>query len=449
MAPSSDRQKPAVAAPQPVVDSVKTKKKSRAKYTTTTAAAPTSAAGAGCASESFGGDLRDSGKMSTEPVILHLKCFLKDLVERDVELMKMIPTTSTFTTYTPTVPPDVTAYDKQDDSPPFRHPNYSFLASASASAPGGRSADDGANDGGERPLEWNFGVERERSTLEPLGAAGGGELEMLRTAPLRVCGESGLESEREREPTGANQMHYSKTGACAWRDFGGVESTKAVEVSAEVLGAKLKALKINMYKNVLLDKAAACFWCTYDFDTPACFLPKHDIDRSVHVYGCFCSPECAAGYLMSEPIDDSAKFERYQLLNQMYAKLYGHDYNIPLAPKPQYLLDKFFGNLTVDEYRALSRLHKRVVVLDRPMTRVLPEIHEDLNDACVAGAQVWAGCGGAAGAAALSSSAAAAASALSARTFQGYGNYRVKRQDDVTTKVCKNTILRETFGISI
>ena len=44
-----------------------------------------------------------------------------------------------------------------------------------------------------------------------------------------------------------------------------------------------------------------------------------------HVYGCFCSPECAVGYLMNEKIDSSSKFERYSLLNNLYNKVF--EYN--------------------------------------------------------------------------------------------------------------------------
>ena len=53
--------------------------------------------------------------------------------------------------------------------------------------------------------------------------------------------------------------------------------------------------------------------------------------------------------------------------------------NIKPAPDPHYLLDKFFGNLTIQEYRKLLKTEHLLLVVDKPMTRVLPELFED-ND---------------------------------------------------------------------
>ena len=82
---------------------------------------------------------------------------------------------------------------------------------------------------------------------------------------------------------------------------------------------------------------------------------------------------------MKENIDDSAKFERYHLLNQIYSKIYEYKKNIKPAPNPYYLLDKFYGNLTIQEYRKLLKTEHLLLVIDKPMTRILPELYED-ND---------------------------------------------------------------------
>ena len=73
---------------------------------------------------------------------------------------------------------------------------------------------------------------------------------------------------------------------------------------------KLKELQHNLHNNNVNDRKSACFWCTCDFDNPSIYIPKHYVEESYHVYGCFCSPECATAYLMEENIDDSSKFER-------------------------------------------------------------------------------------------------------------------------------------------
>jgi hypothetical protein len=91
---------------------------------------------------------------------------------------------------------------------------------------------------------------------------------------------------------------------------------------------KLKVLEHNLHVNNISDKKSACFWCTYEFDNPPVYIPKHYIKNSYNVYGCFCSPECATAFLMEECIDSSSKFERYYLINHVYSKIY--DYKIDL-----------------------------------------------------------------------------------------------------------------------
>ena len=66
-----------------------------------------------------------------------------------------------------------------------------------------------------------------------------------------------------------------------------------------------------------------------------------------------CSPECACAHLFNENIDDNTKFERYQLLNFIYGGIYNYTKNIKPAPNPYYTLDKYYGNLTIQEYRQL------------------------------------------------------------------------------------------------
>ena len=143
---------------------------------------------------------------------------------------------------------------------------------------------------------------------------------------------------------------------------------------------KLKQLEHNLHVNNVSDKKSACFWCTHDFDNPPIYIPKHYIKDSYQVYGCFCSPECATAHLMNENIDSSSKFERYYLINHIYSKIYGYSKNIKPAPNPYYMLEKYYGNLNIQEYRSLLRNERLFLVVDKPLTRVLPELHEDNDD---------------------------------------------------------------------
>jgi len=143
---------------------------------------------------------------------------------------------------------------------------------------------------------------------------------------------------------------------------------------------KLKQLEHNLHINNVNNKRSACFWDTCEFDNPPIHIPKHFINGTYHVYGCFCSPECGVAYLMNENIDSSTKFERYHLFNHIYTKIYNYEKNIKPAPNPYYMLEKYYGNLSIQEYRSLLRNERLFLIVDKPLTRILPELHEDNDD---------------------------------------------------------------------
>ena len=151
----------------------------------------------------------------------------------------------------------------------------------------------------------------------------------------------------------------------------------------KLINIKLKTLQKQLHTNNISDKKSACFWCTYDFDNPPVYIPKHKSNDNYHVYGCFCSPECSVSYLMNENIDSSEKFERYQLLNFIYGKIYNYTINIKPAPNPYYVLDKYYGNLSIQEYRKLLRNDRLLMIIDKPLTRILPELHEEIMIFCL------------------------------------------------------------------
>ena len=158
------------------------------------------------------------------------------------------------------------------------------------------------------------------------------------------------------------------------------EETVEKETDNKEIWKKLKQLEHNLHINNVSDKKSACFWCTFEFDNPQVYIPKHYIKNSYHVYGCFCSPECATAYLMEENIDSSTKFERYHLINHIYSKIYNFKKNIKPAANPYYMLEKYYGNLTIQEYRSLLRNERLFLIVDKPLTRILPELHEDNDD---------------------------------------------------------------------
>ena len=83
---------------------------------------------------------------------------------------------------------------------------------------------------------------------------------------------------------------------------------------------------------------------------------------------------------MNETIDTSVKFERYYLLNSIYGPIYNYNKSIKPAANPHYLLNKFYGNLTIQEYRQLHGGSKALSVVDKPLSKTYPEIHEESNE---------------------------------------------------------------------
>jgi hypothetical protein len=155
--------------------------------------------------------------------------------------------------------------------------------------------------------------------------------------------------------------------------------------SEKEIWRKINQLKVSFHKSDICNnmggtQRSACFWCTCEFDSPAIYIPKTLTKDVYNVYGCFCSPECAAAFLMNENIDTSTKFERYHLLNSLYGKIYKYEKSIKIAPNPFYLLNKFYGNLTIQEYRKLFQSDQMIYVVNKPLTHILPELYEDNND---------------------------------------------------------------------
>ena len=164
--------------------------------------------------------------------------------------------------------------------------------------------------------------------------------------------------------------HVSHGGDCEC-------SLDCKNASNKEIWKKLSQLKLNFHKNDALGvQRSACFWDTCEFDTPPIYIPM----SSTKGYGCFCHPECAVAFLMNENIDTSVKFERYYLLNSIYGPIYNYNKSIKPAANPHYLLNKFYGNLTINEYRKLFQCEQVVYMVNKPLTNVLPELYEDNND---------------------------------------------------------------------
>jgi len=192
---------------------------------------------------------------------------------------------------------------------------------------------------------------------------------------------------------------------------------------------KIKQLKIAFYRNEMQEKKADCFWCSYPYDNDPCYILQYGYNNEIYGHGSFCSPECGVAFLFGKQSswDDSAKTEAYQLMNYYYGKPNGFQQSIKPALSPYYFLEKFYGNLTIQEYRKLTKSNHMMLVVDKPVTRILPEIHED-NDQIFSGNN-YGNTGG------------------NVSNSGSGGKYKVKKQSEKPPGQTRNNILREQFGL--
>lgn len=195
-----------------------------------------------------------------------------------------------------------------------------------------------------------------------------------------------IESYNFSVPGNKNDLNYEiledqkKTIAIDSEDEYDDDNVSVGKDTTKEIWKKLKQLETNLHINNINNKRSCCFWDTCEFDNPPIYIPKYYLNGTYHVYGCFCSPECGVAYLMEENIDSSTKFERYHLFNYIYTKIYGYTKNVKPAPNPYYMLSKYYGNLSIPEYRSLLKNERLFLIVDKPLTRVLPELHEDNDD---------------------------------------------------------------------
>lgn len=313
-------------------------------------------------------------------VILHLKCSMSDLNEYNTKLHTVLTTPLE---YDPSIPPEVASY---------QNPNTMYSQFADMPDLGQTHA--GQTHAGQTHAGQTHAGQTHAGQTNPA------MFPINNSACCPLCAKPEQDDLAES---------FDTTNDASLKD----------------INARLKQLKIQLYKNSLhADKKSACFWCTYDYDNTPCYIPKYEMDGVIYGYGSFCRPECAVAYLMKENLDDSTKFERYHLLNQIYSKVYNCKKNIKPAPDPHYLLDKFYGNLSIQEYRKLLKTEHLLLVVDKPLTRVLPELHEDTDEMIM-------------GIYGITKSTAAA-----------NGVYKVKRQSEKQSGPSKSSILRDTFGLA-
>lgn len=401
--------------------------------------------------------LPNANNLSTIPsvanVILHLRCSLADLTEYNAIIDRMVPDPLK---YNPDIPPEIQTYNSSTIGITYGQ----YQSNITDNNAGVIDKNGGVPQSALVPVSVPVPVSMADDSIETNNNNNnnnGGELAYQDTVHLtlnrklvcQVCRDK-LDGSTAKRFIRDSAVDDDKTRRILFRDGEGDNQGEdnAATVSMREIQRKLKDMKFNLYKNVLApaDKKAACFWCTCEYDSPTCVIPKHEIDGKTNAYGSFCRPECAVAFLMNENIDDSAKFERYHLLNQIYGKAFNYTKNIKPAPNPHYLLDKFYGTLTIQEYRKLLRSDHLLLVIDKPITRILPELFEETEEFVLG---VYGNKLSSASSSSSSNAFHATPVSSSVATGTGIGGgggmYKVRRNTEIPQGPSKQSILQDKF----
>lgn len=372
--------------------------------------------------------------LANEPIvgniILHLKCSIQDLEKYNENYNKQLTDPMI---YIPIAPPEIQTYETMSNELHYTH----ITDSPSLHTKGdgvGKTTIFNSTDATEKNEQVNklfYSQSSQYSSKENTNYA---YLNDIGITPILcyVCSANIINSNTGASST--DNIHNSTTSITASSIPSSITSATSspaapstADMDMSIINSKLKTIKSQLVKNKVTDKKSACFWCTYEFENPECYIPTYEVDNTICGYGSFCQPECAVAYLMKETIDDTAKFERYNLLNQIYGKIYNYTKNIKPAPNPYYILEKYYGSLTSKEYRKLSKSNHLLVIVEKPLTRVFPELHEDTDDFTVINS-----CN----------------SLTNIKDPNETHQYKVKRSNDKKNDKTKTSIIQEHFGLT-
>ena len=121
-----------------------------------------------------------------------------------------------------------------------------------------------------------------------------------------------------------------------------------------------------------------CMWCCHEFDNTPWGIPYKYEDEKFHLFGIFCSPNCAASHIFNNISFKTTKWECFALLNLLYYKIYNKMNEISLAPS-KLCLKKFGGCMEIDEFRDKLNNNNIYLLKFPPAISIIPVI-EEINE---------------------------------------------------------------------
>lgn len=132
----------------------------------------------------------------------------------------------------------------------------------------------------------------------------------------------------------------------------------------------------NVHKQWPTKTSYKCFWCCHSFDTRPYFIPTKYQEPIFHVYGNFCSFNCALAY--NNDRQDSNWTYNAELMHFLYRKIYDNNDEIKVAPKRE-VLEDFGGNISIEEFRSNFINNKEYTVLYPPVISMISQISESIK----------------------------------------------------------------------
>ena len=161
----------------------------------------------------------------------------------------------------------------------------------------------------------------------------------------------------------------------------GTKDTKYTPINFNIID--VKSGKLMTYENV--NNNLVCWWDTCAFNTLPFFIPEIYHQNKFHVFGYFCSPQCAAAY--NQSMNDYKVNDRYSLIKKLHSMLHNIDIevNIDYAP-PREILTKFGGSKSIEEYRKILTVNnKEFKLLMPPLVPIITYIEEKQKEKQVLG----------------------------------------------------------------
>lgn len=120
-----------------------------------------------------------------------------------------------------------------------------------------------------------------------------------------------------------------------------------------------------------------CYWCCHKFDNSPYGIPIKYSDQRFHVYGCFCSLECALAFNNQSHDSIDEIWERRHLINMLAQQINYANY-IKAAPS-RLALKMFGGYMSIEEFRVFCKTSKIINVNFPPMMTLTQQV-EEINE---------------------------------------------------------------------